>query len=164
MALPVNYTTITNVLLTRTELGSITTLSSAMIYQEIGKVEATINARLAKLYAVPVTPTPPLLETLATDLTVYKLLADRSLFKTERLKDSPWFELQRQAWALVDQLAEGKITLITSAGAVVKATGTQIEAYSTTMTYDPTFHDGAQGFEEFLDDAQKATDEEAKRG
>jgi phage gp36-like protein len=162
MPLPVNYTTVGNVLLTRTELGSITALSSAMIYQSIGKVEALINARLTKLYAVPIAPSPPLLETLATDLTVYKLLAELSLFKTERLKDSPWFELQKQAWAVLDQVAEGKVTLTTSAGTVIAARSDQVLVYSTTMNYDPTFHDGG-AFEEFVDDAQKATDEADRR-
>jgi phage gp36-like protein len=163
MPLPVNYTTVGNVLLTRTELGSITALSSAMIYQAIGKVESMLNARLTKLYVVPIVPTPPLLETLATDLTVYKLLAELSLFKTERLKDSPWFELQKQAWLVIDQLASGAVTLTSSAGAVVTTRSDQVVAYSTTMNYDATFHD-CGSMEEFVDDAQKAIDEGNRRG
>lgn len=161
--LPVSYTSVEHVHLTRPEIGSITALSSAAIALEAGKIEAMINGRLSKLYVTPVTPSPPLLAALATDLTVFKILADRSLFKTDKLKESPWFEMQKQALALLGSIADGSITLTTSAGTVIAARSDQVVAESNTMDYDPTFYDGGP-IEAFQVDAQKLSDAADARG
>lgn len=140
--LPISYATVEDLLQTRTDLGSITALSSMQMALELGKTEALINAKLSPSYVVPVSPAPPLLTALSTDLTVYNLLIALSMFKVERLKDHPWYDRYQASLKLLDQIATGAVPLATSSGAVIGTRTDQRQLTSTTEGFRQTFYEG----------------------
>jgi hypothetical protein len=137
-------------------VGSLTNLTSAQILSAyIEPVEGLINARLAKLYLVPVTPAPPMLQFIADHLVAYDILYTR-IYTPQRLKDSAWPpKFRDDAQKLLEQLAAGEITLITASGAVVTQSNTII-ATSNTQNYHQTFLDDS--IEEAEPDQRKLDD------
>ena len=63
--------------------------------------------------------------------------------------------------ALLDKIAEGEVTLISASGAIIAADVTQMDIYSTTMDYLPTFHEGDWG--SMTQDQTKLDDIDAAR-
>lgn len=138
-----NYTTVPKVTTVNASVGSVTTINSAVIYAFAGHAEALIDAKLARLYAVPVPGSPPLLESIACDLTLYRLFTRRML-SGESANDSPWPDRYKEAMELLDQIASGELTLVNSGGVPIEATpGASGLPYSNTMNYSPTFSEDA---------------------
>lgn len=137
--MPLNYTSVEKVLVLNASVGSVTTINSAVISSVAGQAEALVDAKLARLYTVPVAGRPPLLESISSDLTLYRLMSRRML-SGESANDSPWPDRYKEAMELLDQLADGSLTLVSSAGALIPATpGASGMPYSNNMNYQATF-------------------------
>lgn len=159
--LPASYSSVALVYTKLPDIGSITTLTSASIAQVIGEAEAEINAEIAQKYNLPMTSEVPILTTLATDIAIYRLLAQR-VFAADRLALSPWPDRYKEALTKLDRLAAGELNLVTSSGDVITGRSDLAEVWSTTMTYLPTMHEGAAPDmvqdEDKLDDIDDARD------
>lgn len=139
MALPVTYTTVTDVLRNLPSIGSISNLTSAGIHAFIGEAEAIINTQLAALYTVPVSGAPPLLQVVGTDLAIYRIM--RRSFSGEKVNKSEWLDRYSEANSLLVGIAKGMITLTDSAGAVISR-GASALPWSNTTNYTPIFDVG----------------------
>lgn len=116
----------------------------------IADAEAEINAKLAKLYAVPVSDAP-ILTTIAIDLTLYRILSRRT-FPTTMLKDSEWVDRYRESRDLLDDMAAGKTELVDSSGSLVAARTDVAIVESSTQDYLPTYHEGGSDLDQILDE------------
>jgi phage gp36-like protein len=139
--MPVSYTSVARMLERFPEFGSVTTLTSAQLYGYAADAEALVNAKIARHYALPLAVTPPLLETVSTDIAIYYTLAKR-LFTQERLNASPWPDRYKEALAILDQIATGQVTLVGTDGSLVAARTDVAEVWTTTQRFTPTFHEG----------------------
>lgn len=155
-----NYT---NPLLLRQTLpmiGSVTTVQSADLSLIITAAESVINAKLSRVYAVPVNPAPPVLETIATDLSLYRLLALR-LYTQEQMNNSVWPDRFKEANEVLDKIATGEIPLITASGTTIPAGAGTAAIFSSTLRYQPTFTEDCP--ENSSVDPEKLTDIRALR-
>ena len=146
-----SYTSVDKMLGTLPAVGSMTTVMSADLFTFAADAEGLVNAKLSRLYTVPVVGGPPVLGTLATDIALYRLLALR-LFTQEQLNASPWVDRYKEAMDILDDIAAGEITLVTTAGGVVEGVTTG-EPWSNTLDYTPTFAEDA--FESSVVDPDK---------
>jgi len=154
------YTTQSKVLLTLPSVGSVSTVGSADIAHYMDRVDNVINAKLSKRYTIPVSGAP-ILETIATDLTVYELLAKR-IFVRNTSKDSPWLKEYKIAMDLLNEISEGKIELFDSSGATISAKSTGAgSVWSNNSGYTPTFQEDQ--FENQTIDSDKLDDIEDDR-
>jgi len=134
---PVSYSTVSEVLTTLPMIGSVSNITSAHLATYLGKAQAEINTKLSRLYSIPFTVEVPILQTLATDMAVYFVLAQR-IFTQEKQNKSEWPEKYKRAIEILDDIADGKIMLIDSTGAVIEGRGDIAEVFSNTMDYVPT--------------------------
>lgn len=103
-------------------------------------VEGEINGALAARYTVPF-PTSQLplepIKTIATLLAGHALL--RSRITQEDPNRSDWVEgLRTRGEKLLDQLVEGTLSIVTTSGAVVGASGRTAAVWSNTSQFKPT--------------------------
>ena len=140
--LPASYTTVGLVQQVVTpKIGSASTLTSAHVSDFIGLAQAEINAVLAKQYPLPIAHDVPLLTNLSTTLAGYYIL--RRFFTQESPNDSDWVDKWREdAKNLLEKIMDHDLELVTSSGALIgrNASGS-VEAWSTTMGYNPTFYE-----------------------
>lgn len=156
----VNYTTVGNLYTVLPNLKTgVSDLTSADLVKFIEDAENEIHGKLAKYYTVPVAGAP-LLETLATDIAIYRVLS-RRIFTQTNLKDSVWPDRYKEAVDMLDSIADGKTTLVDSSGNVVADITTHAEVWSDKSGYLPTFHEG--GRTEQVIDPQKLEDIEDER-
>jgi phage gp36-like protein len=142
------------------EIQSVTTLTSAHIHGFAGQAESLVNAKIARRYSLPLPEVPPLLQTLSTDIGIYYLLVKR-LFTQERINASPWPDRYKDALTTLDQIADGTVTLVTTAGHVIAGRTDIGQIWSTTRHYTPTFWEGPTA--EQVQDELKIADEGARR-
>ncbi len=127
-------------------------------------VEAEIDARISKRYALPLASAPPILVAIATRETIYRVAVQRALiqFPPAQQGRSPLAVQHSDDQKLLKDIADGDIQLVTSSGAVLAADLTQAEIFSTTMNYTPTFSEGSQMDQ--IQDSDKLDDDLANRG
>ncbi|MBI4185299.1 MAG: DUF1320 family protein [Proteobacteria bacterium] len=150
--LPVSYTSVALIYEALSELGSRTTLTSAQVAAFAGRVEAGMNARLARAYALPFARAVPALQDIATDLAIYRLLS-RVVFTGERLGESPWPARYKEASEALEAIARGRVPLLDSSGALIPTRAGVAEVWSTTQGFAPTFAE--DGFEDSTINADK---------
>lgn len=145
MTSPVSYTAVSRVHSAYPSITSVSNLSSAVIHQFAGDVEAEINAVIAKQYALPLTVECPILTAIATRETIYRIAVQRALvqFPPAQQGRHPMQVQHIDDQKLLEKIAAGTIPLVSASGAVIAGDTTQMEAYSTTMTYVPTFQEGS---------------------
>lgn len=136
MTLPVSWTTVSLMLMTLPAISSRTSANSATLANFAGRAEATMRAKWSDKYTFPLAPSP-FVETLATDYACYLLLT-RRIFSTERQNDSAWVDRFKEALDDIEKVAEGKISLVDSANAIIQRTDTTDRPWSNTQTYLPT--------------------------
>lgn len=116
-------------------------VSSATVLTMLNRADAIINGKLAAAYSVPVSNCP-LLETIATDLACYGLL--RRSFTGEQKNASDWPAKYKESMELLDDIAQGGMTLVTSAGTAIARSSSAV--WSSSQNYLPTFHEGDDHF------------------
>ena len=143
------YTTVDTVYNELPKLRGVTNLSSGDVNRTIGYSQAIVDAYIAKAYTVPVAGTVPLLESITTDIALYRLL--RRFMTSDINKDSPWVERYQESFDVLKAIAMGMITLVDSAGSVVtgRTTGPS-SPYSNTKGYYQTHHEG-DWYNHFID-------------
>lgn len=145
--LPVSYTTVESVKLTATELSSLSTVTSGDIAHFAGRTEAWMNSKLAMRYSLPFSQDIPVLQGIATDLTVYALLSKRIFTATkasEKLGRSQWPERFKEAKDMLEEVVNGAAALVTLSGDLLAARTDIDPIYVTTEDYHSTFHEGGQ--------------------
>lgn len=150
-------------------ISSVTALTSGVVAHYIDTVEAEIEARLTKRYAIPVTPiasgaTVPLLSAIAERETVYRIAVTRGLvqFPAAQQGQQPLAIQHKEDQQLLQQIVEGMIHLIDSTGQELPVDTSQLLVFSTTQGYNPTFADGLP-FTEDVVDTNKSDDQAADR-
>lgn len=145
MTSPVSYTSVSRVNSAYPPIGSVTNITSGVVHQFAGDVEAEINAKVSKQYALPFTVEVPLLTAIATRETIYRIAVQRLLvqFPAAQQGQHPLQVQHKDDLKLLQQIADGELQLVDSSGAVVAVDATQIEVYSTTKNFEPTFHEGS---------------------
>src|SRR3990172_4729811 len=138
----VSYTSVNAVLRTVPAINSMTNIASADIAHHAARVEALMNARLSRNYALPFTSTIPLLEMVATDLTIYDIIAKRNVTMS-RNDDNDWPARFKSAEKLLEQIANGEMPLITTSMAAIAPSAGAARVWSNTQTYEPTFNEDA---------------------
>jgi len=141
MAVVVSYTNVPLMLQTLPEIGSISHLSSADLATHASAAESLVNAKIAKRYSLPFTDDVPLLQSIATDLAIYRVLTGGIIIKDEH----PWFQRYKNAMEILDDVAAGEVPLVTSSGDVISGRSDEVsgmQAWSNTMDYHPTHWEG----------------------
>lgn len=140
-----NYTTVAALTQAYPYIGSMTTITSAVIAARfIAPAETLINGKLSKLYTVPLSDAAgfPLLETVANGIAIYWMLS-RRVYPQERMTKSDWPDRFKEAMDMLDEMASGEIPIFTGSGVVISqnATDGAGQPYSSTMDMEPTFKD-----------------------
>ena len=154
------YTDVARVFDTLPDLKQDTDLTSAHMVIFIEDAEAEMNAKLRANYEVPVAGEVPLLQAIATDCAIYRVLS-RRIFTQERLENSTWPDRYKECKELLDAIADGSITLVDSAGEIISSSTTAARIQTTHKGDHPTFWEGGE-FEQ-LQDRDKITDERNRR-
>jgi len=141
----VSYTSVSLMMLTRPDLRSLSTVTSAELAIFAGQAEAEMVGRLAQRYALPPTVPCPLLETLATDLAVYRVLSRRQYITRDAKEKSGIEVVYTQAIATLSLLAAGLLPLVDASGTVLTERTDRMPVLSSTEAYLPTFHEGPDG-------------------
>ncbi len=143
----------------------------------IQQVEAEINFKLSKKYALPLSMNVPILNVIATRESIYRIAVERGLLKGSAPgAGKPPLESQHEMdQKLLEQIADGTYNLVggpldgssssvASLGGVlpvIETDLTQSEVYSSTMNANPTFHEG--GWMDQVQDTDKIDAEIARR-
>jgi phage gp36-like protein len=128
------YTTVANV---RAVVRKVTAavMTDAEITAFIVKGDAVVNSKIASRYSLPLASTPPLLETISTDIAAYYIM--RTLFTRDGQNRNEWIDDYRASMKLLDEIRNGDTVLVDTTGAEV---GTKSGGlYSTTSDYTPAF-------------------------
>ena len=143
--LPVSYTSVSRINSAFPAITSVSNITSGIVAQYAGDVEAEINANLSKRYSLPLTVDCPLLIAVATREAIYRLAVQRGLVQFPPIQQGqhPMQVQHKEDQKLLERLMNGEMQLVDSSGGVVAANTTQMDVYSTTMNYVPTFHEGA---------------------
>lgn len=158
----ISYGTVDRIKLELPMINSMSTVSSNAISAYIENSESEVNGILANNYTIPATGSgvPPLLTTIVTDLSIYKIL--RRVFTQERLKESTWPAQYKDTMSLLTKIANGDIPLVNPDGSIVEAITAQAVVKSNTSGYLPTFHEGHEYDQ--VQDPDKIEDIESNRG
>ncbi len=159
--LPVTYTSVAYIYQNLPEIGSISNITSSHLAFFAGKAEAEINARINKLYSIPIGVDVPILTALATELTVYYALSQRPLVAPQT-KSDPWLQKFKEARDMLNLIAKGEVQLLNVNGGDVAQSTDVMQFHSNTMNFDATFHEG--DVESWLPDPEKIRRELAERG
>ncbi len=146
------YTNVDRVFTVEPRIGSVTNINSETVALFIDDAEALVNAELVRNYTIPVTSLAPMVVAIATDLTIYRILALR-IFTQERLKDSIWPDKFKAAEDKLKRLGEGDLLLVDNSGDVIGARTDIAPVTSTTKDFHPTFSE--LSFTEDIQDPDK---------
>ena len=164
LTLPVSYTSVSRVGSAFPALNSVSNITSGVIHQFAGDVQAEIDSLIGKRYTLPLTVECPILTAIATRETIYRIAVQRALvqFPPAQQGRHPMQTQHLDDQKLLEKVADGKVQLVDASGAVVGANLGQIEIFSTTMDYLPTMHEGP--WTSMVQDEEKLDDINADRG
>jgi len=160
ITLPVSYCVVGDLTMTVPAIGSVSTITSATLAFFIQGAQALIDSKLAKLYQVPFSDAPPVVQTLAIDISLYEILTKR-IFTQEKINDSVWPDRFKSAIDLLNEIASGKVALVDSSGQIVQGRSDVADVWSDKQDRYPTMHDGA--WEDMIQDPSMLDDIDATR-
>ncbi len=132
-------------------IGSLSDLTSAQLVSAfIDPAEGEMDSRLSRRYNVPVLGTIPILQGIADDLAIYRVLS-RRVFTQDQLKNSVWPDRFKESLDLLIEISKGEVQLVDSDGALVAQKTDVAEAVSSTEGYLPTFHEGGSWLDQVKD-------------
>lgn len=137
MALPITITSVGAVLNAQPLIQSASAINSAQIALHLGQAEALVWGYTAKKYATPITPTPPILESICIDLAVYGVLVKQAIMANS-LEQSPWPDRYKEALDMLKEIGAGTVPLLNASGALITGGGNYSTAFSS-PSYKPTF-------------------------
>jgi len=132
------YTNAAEVKLASTAISSMSTLSDADIDFYAVKVSAVIDASISSMYALPFTSIPPVIRSIAIDLTLCSVLKKR-IFSSNRIVDEGLVNTCEDTQKLLDRIGVGKYKFLDSAGALIPVVGDMGES---AMTAAPWIDNG----------------------
>lgn len=142
--MPEKYTTVARIFDVLPQLQEqVTDLTSGEMVVHIEHAESEIDPWLARRYALPLASTPPVIEMIATDLSCYRVLAQR-VFTQEQLQDSVWPGVFKESRELLEKIGDGEVLLVNSDGTLVANRTTGAVLTSNTKGYLPTMHEGGR--------------------
>jgi phage gp36-like protein len=106
----------------------------------IRRADGLINGKVSKRYAVPFTTVPPLIRTIAEDITSYYVY--RSFFTQDNQNRTEYLEeLKDDALDCLEQIMEGKLDLVDTGGSAVPIRTEEVvdQLWSNTQDYQPIF-------------------------
>lgn len=109
-----------------------------VLNEHIGDVDAIIDSALASKYTVPFSPTPKIIEVIATKMAACSVLRT-SYTQSGRNENKQTTAICKEADKLLEEVAEGKKAIIGDEGVIETSDGSP---YSTTEKYKPTFDMG----------------------
>jgi phage gp36-like protein len=113
-----SYITTTTIYVDKLSRITTSTVAPTILTAYINDAEAVINGYIAKQYTVAsiTVARPPLLQTIAKDLTIYYALIDSYTRDNSNLND--WLETKKtNAMSLLEAIADDKVRLVASSGA-----------------------------------------------
>ena len=125
-----NYTTVANV---QVLLVGIAAADVNVLY--LTMADNIINSKLGSRYVVPFTTTPPIIQTIATDIAAYYTM--RALFTQDSQNKSEWTSTYKESIKMLDEIAEGKVPVIDAAGVELAHIVEPIS--SNNQSFNPTF-------------------------
>jgi len=134
------YSSITSILSIVPMLPQTTTdagysITVATINRHITRADAKINSIISKQYAVPLSPTPPLIASIAEDIATYYTC--RSFFTQDNYnKLDSMFEFMTDALKDLGQIALGNINLVDTSGSQIPKVGDVGESFVDSTTID----------------------------
>ena len=142
---PVSYTSVTRINSAYPAISSVTNMTSGVVAQYAGDVESEINAKISKQYTLPLSVDCPLLTAIATRETIYRIAVQRLLvqFPAAQQGQHPLQVQHKDDQSLLKDIMDGKLQLVDASGAVMAIDASQIEVFSTTKNYVPTFSEGS---------------------
>lgn len=153
-----SYTNVDRVRDSFPAIGSASNITSATIFEYVQAANDTIDLALATRYTLPMSSFSPLLGTLATRIALFDLITIRAMAQmpADMAKNNPFYDRLKEARKTLEQLAEGKLTLLNSSGQVIAERTDIVGAWSNTMGYLPTMHEG--NYTDMVEDADKLAD------
>lgn len=155
-----NYTSVSRIFTQEPALEDISNFTSAQAFTFAEDAEAEVNLAISRNYTVPVTGGPAILQAIATDIAIYRILS-RRVFTQERLQNSTWPNAFKEAREILKAIATGNQPLINSAGTIVTARTDLAKATSNNDTYFQTFNELGQL--DWIQDEDKIDDLEDER-
>lgn len=133
-----DYGTVAGVIELYPRIGSVTSITSAIIASYVGRAEGRMNGQLANRYTIPVSGSPPVLKDIAETWATGLIL--RRFFTQEKENTSEWV----QSWIddakdTLEPFAMGSASLVASNGTRLVADLAAQGPWSSTSQYKPTF-------------------------
>lgn len=136
------YTTVSRMLSVLPMIGSVSDLTSAVIVDEFAiPAESVMDGYLVRNYTLPISGTVPILQAIADDMSLYRILT-RRVFTQEKLQDSTWPDKFKEAQELLEKIADGEVLLVDTSGNLIAARTDLVEVTSNNEGYLQTFHEG----------------------
>jgi len=132
------------------------TVHSGTMNSFLVKASAVIDAHVARVLTVPVTPAPELLTGLCEDLAYIQYLRRNSM---EASRDSTIDKMYADCMGLLDDISAGRITIVGSGGVALSSADLP---WSSVRDYVPTF--GVFDIEDAKVDNARLADDYAERG
>lgn len=130
-----------------------TQVASSTLIKWIEYADGIIDGYISTVISLPLSPTPPLIEGISTDLAYGKFMLRHS---RDAEKDTSINEVVDGAMSLLESIREGKLNIVSSAGVNVNATANA--PVSNTSGYVPTFQSGMEP-DKWREDPNKTKDE-----
>lgn len=99
-------------------IAKVESVSSAQLALAIESEEALVDGVLSKRYAIPVSPTPPLVATAVIDLAVLRVIQTR--MRDRGTADDNLSKTLSRSWLLIQDVANGKIGLPDADGSLIE--------------------------------------------
>lgn len=141
--LPNSLTSVDRIFAAAPEVGSHTTVTSALVSEHIGNVQARILARVAETYGVnSETVSAPALQSICTDITLYSIFSGVSALAKGLQEDThPLLSRHKDAQKLLDMIVSGGAPLVTASGTVIGPTGDNAAVVVSGTSYNSTFNE-----------------------
>lgn len=123
----------------------------------IRRSDGLINGKCARRFDLPFSPVPPILRTIAEDVTSYYVY--RSFFTQDNQNSTDYLEdLKEDAMRWLDEIMEGKLDLVDTSGSSIPERTTEAtdRIHSNTQEYQPFFDIDSITSQDFDEDLKEA--------
>lgn len=137
-----NYTTNTTVISEFPVLPQTTTVSrytetASLITDKINNAESIINGYLGRRYTVPFSPVPPVVKTMAINLSAHYTFVAK--FSSDSHNTNDWVtDLKIDVMAQLEDYRDRKMDIVNTAGTIIAEKNADSRVISNTQGYAPT--------------------------
>lgn len=113
-------------------------MDAAGVTAFISRADNMINGKLAERYTVPFSGTPPIINDVSKNLSMFYILQRH--YTQQIPNQSDWVtSWKNEAFETLDGLADGSISLTNSSGAIIEQRTDRQQLLSTTKNWKPVF-------------------------